>query len=165
MAISFPVRPNPRDGKRDTGAPLYKPVTVKDSWERRGYRKTPTNPNGFHWASDIPAPTNSIIQLPEEAKLRAKGHDEDAGYWMEWEIITGPWLHRFFRVFHMLKPCAFSIGTIKNRKYAVGRVDCTGNCSGPHEHAELGKYPWAHARDPRWDIREELNSALTRKDW
>lgn len=154
-AVSFPLRPSSS----------YKPKAPADSYLRTGYHKTASNPRGYHWGVDCPAPTNTIIQLPEKAKLIDKGRDMQAGYWMEWLILAGPWKGRYWRAFHMRLPCGIAVGSTKNRKYAVGRVDCTGYCTGPHLHSELGKYRWDKARDPRWNITQAYRDAVRGKDY
>lgn len=163
-AVSFPVRP-PK-GRR--------PYRVTDSFNRTGYVKTSANPRGEHRGVDInrgsftPGPSSVrdwIIQLPEYARLVAKGYDSAAGYWMEWEVLTGPWLHRYMRFFHMNRPCSFALGTKKNRKYAVGRVGNTGHSTNSHLHFELGKHRWSAARDPRWNPTEAFRNSIRDGDW
>ncbi len=154
-AVSFPVRP----------ASNYKPKIPADSFLRTGYQKTSTNPKGYHWGVDIPCPVDSIIQLPERAQLIDKGWGGDTGYWMEWKFLEGPWKGRYGRFFHMNRACAFSVGTIKNRRYAVCRSGNTGNSTGPHVHFELGKTRWDVCRDPRWNAREAFKDAVVDKDY
>ena len=154
-AVAFIVRP----------ASNYTPTAPSESFTRLGYQKTSTNPRGEHRGVDIPCPENSIIQLPEKAKLVDKGWGGDTGYWMEWQILAGPWKGRYMRCFHMSRACSFAIGTVKNRKYAVGRSGNTGNSTGPHVHFELGKTRWDAGRDPRWDPRDAMVDAVRDKDW
>lgn len=164
-AVSFPIRPTSS----------YKPKKVDNSFLRTGYARTSTNPQGRHWAVDInrddfqPTPStisNWIIQLPAKAKLVDKGYDDEgAGYWMEWMFLEGPWKNRYGRWFHMYRACGFTVGTIRVRKYAVGRVGNTGNSTGAHSHFELGKYRWDKARDPRWDPTTAFRDAVAAKDY
>lgn len=158
-ALSFILRP------RSDPARSYIPRAPSDSFLRDGYPPTPTNPRGYHWGVDCAAPTRTIIQLPSNGKLRAKGYDNRAGYWMEWVFTSGPWGNRYGRFFHMDGPCGLRVGTYRTRRYAVGRVGCTGNCRGSHVHFELGRYPFHHSRDPRWNPRLALARAVWAKDY
>lgn len=124
-----------------------------------------TNPHRYHWAVDAPCPKNTIIQLPAKARLIAKGYDKAAGYWMEWEFLEGPWIHRFGRWFHMNRACGHPLRTVKPRKYSVGRSGNTGSSTAPHVHFELARYRWALARDPRWNPTEAMNNAIAAKDY
>lgn len=155
MSISFPVRASAN----------YKPSKPRDSFTRLGYEKTATNPRGEHRGVDIPAPLDAIIQLPEQAKLVKKFYGKSVGNFMEWKILAGYWKGRYMRFFHMNKPCGLSVGTIKDRKYAVGRVGSTGNSTASHLHFELARYPWMTARDPRWNPTEALRDAIDAKDY
>lgn len=159
-AISFPVRPSS----------TYRPTPPRDTFlqVRSSYRWTPTNPKKQHRGVDISGYRilNAIIQLPEESKLIDKGWDPDgAGHWMEWQVRRGPWKGRFMRFFHMSRPCGFRPGTVKPRKYAVGRVGNTGNSTGPHVHFELAKTRWDQGRDPRWNPTQALRDAVAAKDY
>lgn len=162
-SISFPLRPRSDPGK------LYVAKAPADSFLRDGYSPTYTNPHGYHWATDLGAKYRTIIQLPLMARLISKGYDSAAGYWMEWEFLSGYWIHRFGRFFHMASPCGIKVGELRNRKYAVGRVGNTGNVrpkSYYHLHFELGKYPWIRkSRDPRWNPRELLRRSVVAKDY
>lgn len=154
-AVSFPVRPSSS----------YTPRKPLDSFTRPGYQRTKTNPKGLHWAVDVPCPVDSIIQLPERAKLIDKGWGGDTGWWMEWQFLAGPWKGRYGRFFHMSRAVAFPVGTIRGRKYAVCRSGDTGNSTGPHVHFELGKTRWDVGRDPRWNPCEAFQAAMADKDY
>jgi murein DD-endopeptidase MepM/ murein hydrolase activator NlpD len=154
-AVSFPLRPSTD----------YKPRSPNDTYTRTGYERTALNPRGEHRGVDLPAPINTIIQLPEKAKLTQKFYGKSVGYFMEWRILAGPWKGRYMRFFHMNRACGFAVGTSKNRKYAVGRVGTTGNSTGPHLHFELGAKPWNQSRDPRWNPTQAFRDAVSGKDW
>lgn len=164
-AITFPIRP--ASGRR--------PKCPDESFTRTGYGKTSTNPKGLHWGVDIdkedftPPPislSNWIIQLPEKAKLIDKGYDDEgAGFWMEWLVLVGPWKGRYMRFFHMYRACGFSVGTIKARSYAVGRVGSTGRSTGAHLHFELGAKRWDVSRDPRRNPRQACCDAAAGRDF
>jgi len=154
-AVSFTIRPSK----------TYKPRAPSDTFTRTGYQRTPSNPRGEHRGVDMPAPKDEIIQLPEKAKLIDKGWDDAAGHYMEWMFLTGPWKGRYGRWFHMHRACGFSVGTVRTRKYAIGRVGTTGNSTGPHVHFELGKTRWDKGRDPRWDPTQAMRDAVAGKDY
>lgn len=160
-AVSFPIRPSK----------TYTPKPPRGSFRRTRYATSSSNPRGEHRGVDCGAPENEIIQLPEKAKKIDGGYDKNgAGHWMEWQVLAGPWKGRYMRFFHMSRKNSHPIGTVKARKYAVGRVGHTGHVGKPveknnHLHFELGKTRWDKGRDPRWNPTEALQDAVRDKDY
>lgn len=137
----------------------FTPARPRNSFNRPGYQETPSNPHGYHRAVDIPAPKGQIKQAPERCRIAWKGWFGDLGLVIELQILDGYDKGRFVRMCHCSSVSAYGVGHVFAKRAAVARVGCTGNCSGNHEHEELGRYRLIDSRDPRWDLTERVQNA------
>lgn len=149
------------------GSKNYVPRRPLDSFLRTGYERTPTNPHGYHWATDLPTGdiVGVIIQLPVRAKIVWKGWFGDLGRVIEVQILEGYDKGRFVRMCHCEMYTDRPIGSKLPAGFAIARVGLTGHTSGAHDHLELGRYPLRKSRDPRWNPFGRLREAFDSHRW
>lgn len=129
-------------------------VVLYDSFLRAGYAKTSTNPNGYHFATDIGRYRRSdgalvsmagqVVATPVSGVVVRCQYQS---YWGNYVRVKGDdgamWLFA-----HLARLPGFTVGQRITRGYRFGYVGCSGNCSGAHLHVEVWK-GWDDTRDPR----------------
>lgn len=100
-----------------------------------------------HEGQDVFAPAGTPVIAPAEGVVLEGGTDGGRGNWV---AIYDPKRKQTYNYFHMIEPAAVSAGEKVKAGQKVGRVGCTGSCSGDHLHFEIreGKGPYGTAGDP-----------------
>jgi hypothetical protein len=136
------------------GSKGYVPRRPLNSFFRRGYVRTSTNPNGYHRAVDLPTGgiTGVVKQTVKKEKIIWKGWFGALGKVIETQVLEGAAKGKFLRRAHCASYTDKPIGSVLPERTAIATVGMTGNTSGPHDHKELGRYSIRRARDPRYDL-------------
>lgn len=113
-----------RSGGRGIVCPVGGPVAVSNDWGDR-------RPGGPHTGTDIRADQGQ----PVRAVLPARVVDTPTGSWMGLGIIIRDSAGDEWWYAH-LSSRSVRVGQTVQMGEFIGRVGCTGNCSGPHLHFE-----------------------------
>jgi murein DD-endopeptidase MepM/ murein hydrolase activator NlpD len=120
----------------------------------------------MHEGQDVMAAAGTPLVAVVEAIVVEAGSDGGRGNYL---LLHDPRGRRTFSYFHMLEPSPLRAGERVRAGQPVGRVGCTGSCSGDHLHFELhrGRDAYEGAVDPLPFLRaaERDERAIQRWRW
>lgn len=118
----------PTVSRKGMSWPVFGPVTSGFGWRRHPV----LGGTRFHAGIDISAPTGTSVRAAASGKVIFAG--SQTGYGNYVIVYHGG---KIATLYGHLSSIAVSTGTQVMRRQTVGRVGCTGYCTGPHLHFEV----------------------------
>lgn len=105
-----------------------------------------------HEGQDILGSAGTPVVSPTRTEVLETGADGGRG---NWAALYDKDADRTYVYFHMEAPAEVGAGQRLAPGERVGRLGCTGSCSGPNLHFEIrdGADPYGAARDPLPDLQ------------
>ena len=91
-----------------------------------------------HQGHDVLAPTGTLIVAARGGRVSHRAFQGAAGHYVVIQTNDG-----FDHVYmHLQAPAIVTVGQVVRAGQPIGRVGCTGRCSGPHLHFEVWAGRW-----------------------
>ncbi len=155
QAVQQPIDQTPAPPVRVPTSGYVFPVRGAHSMGTADNRFGASRGNRSHQGHDVLAPVGTVLVAARGGRVSHRAFQGAAGHYVVIQTNDG-----FDHVYmHLQAPAIVTVGQVVRAGQAIGRVGCTGHCSGAHLHFEIwagGGYRGGHPIDPlphlrRWD--------------